>query len=72
MSKYVVIVERPDPGENWSAYAPDLNVYATAESRDDVLDQIRDAIAFHFDGLREDGRAIPAPTSSAVEVEIAA
>ena len=46
MSDYVVIVE--PSSEGWGAWSPDLNVYATADTRAEVEDQVRDAIAFHL------------------------
>ena len=32
---------------------------------------MREAIAFHLEGLREDGRPLPPPASSAAYVEVA-
>lgn len=69
---YTVIVERPSAGESWSAMCPDLSVFATADSRERVVEQIRDAIDFHLDALREDGLPIPEPSSSVVQVTVAA
>ena len=34
--------------------------------------EIREAIAFHLEGMREDGQPIPPPTSSVEYVDIAA
>lgn len=69
--KLLVIVEQTETG--FSAYSPDVpGCIATGATRDDVEASIRDAIAFHLDGLREDGAALPAPSSYAVSVEVAA
>lgn len=37
-----------------------------------TLANMREAIEFHFDGLREDGDPIPEPSSQAFVVEVAA
>ena len=42
---------------------------ATGESIKAVEIEIRDAIRFHIDGLKEDGLPVPAPTSIADYVE---
>jgi predicted RNase H-like HicB family nuclease len=66
--RYAVVIEKADG--NYSAYVPDLpGCVATGESVDDVEREIRNAIRFHIDGLREDGLPIPAPTSLAEYVE---
>lgn len=69
--EYVVIVER---GENsFGAYVPDLpGCVAAGDTRDEVLQLVREAIAFHLHGLKEDGLPVPVPTSSIETVRIAA
>lgn len=63
MSEYVVIIERDESG-GYSAWAPDLpRVVAAASSYDECLALMREAVAFHLEGLREDGEPIPAPTA---------
>ncbi len=55
---------------NYSAYVPDLpGCIATGDSIAMVEHEIRDAIRFHIDGLREDGHPVPQPTSIAEYVE---
>ncbi|MDE2663388.1 MAG: type II toxin-antitoxin system HicB family antitoxin [Gemmatimonadota bacterium] len=62
--KYAVIVERA--GNNYSAYVPDLpGCVATGDTRREVARKMREAIAFHLDGLREDGARIPSPRTVA-------
>ena len=58
--KYAVVFEKsPD---NYAAYVPDLpGCIATGATRDEVERNIREAISFHLDGLREDGLAVPQP-----------
>jgi predicted RNase H-like HicB family nuclease len=69
--KYAVIVEE---GENsFGAYVPDLpGCAAVANTREEVLELIQDAIEFHLEGLREDGQPIPEPSSSIEYVEVRA
>ncbi|MEE9284292.1 MAG: type II toxin-antitoxin system HicB family antitoxin, partial [Dehalococcoidia bacterium] len=51
------------PG-NYSAYVPDLpGCVATATTRAKVERNIREAIAFHLDGLHREREPIPDPTS---------
>jgi predicted RNase H-like HicB family nuclease len=60
---YVVIVEKGET--SYGAYVPDLpGCVAVGETRAEVMQLIREAIEFHLEGLREDGRPVPAPTSS--------
>ena len=69
--KYAVIVEE---GENsFGAHVPDLpGCVAVAETREELLELIQEAIEFHLEGLREDNQPIPAPSSSIEYVEIRA
>ena len=69
--QYLVIVEK---GPNsFGAYVPDLpGCIATAESREEVLQLIREAIEFHIEGLREDGHTIPQPSSVSAVVDVKA
>jgi predicted RNase H-like HicB family nuclease len=58
--KYAVVIEKANG--NYSAYVPDLpGCVATGATQDEVNSNIREAIRFHFDGLREDGLPIPQP-----------
>ena len=69
--KYTVIVEKAENG--YGAYAPDLpGCIATAFSREEVLKQIKEAIEFHIEGLRENGLPIPPPSSVSELVEVTA
>lgn len=69
--RYLVVIERA--GAGYSAYLPDLpGCVATAETRSEVLDLIRDAIEFHIEGLREAGDPVPVPTSDGEFVYIPA
>lgn len=71
MTRYAIVVERE--ADSYGAYVPDLpGCVAAAETRGEVLQLIREAIEFHIESMREAGLVIPAPSSSAEYVEIAA
>ena len=54
--RYAVVIEKAEG--NYSAYVPDLpGCVATGATLAEVETEIRDAIAFHLDGLREEGIA---------------
>jgi predicted RNase H-like HicB family nuclease len=60
--RYLIVIEGAE-GENYSAYVPDLpGCVATGTSREDVEAEMRDAIAFHIEGLREHGEPVPEPS----------
>ena len=66
--RYAVVIEKADG--NYSAYVPDLpGCVATGDTVASVEREIRDAIRFHIEGLKEDGLPVPAPTSLAEYVE---
>ena len=69
--RYAVIIEE---GKNsFGAYVPDLpGCVAAAETKEEVLSLIQEAIDFHIEGLREDGQPIPEPSSSVEYVEVKA
>jgi predicted RNase H-like HicB family nuclease len=58
--RYAIIIE--DAGRNYGAYVPDLlGCVATAATKAEVSANMREAIRFHIDGMREDGLPIPPP-----------
>ena len=68
---YTVIIE--NAGANYSAYVPDLpGCITTGTTRDETMRNMREAIEFHLEGMREDGEPIPAPTTTATVIEVAA
>jgi predicted RNase H-like HicB family nuclease len=69
--RYAIVIEQA--ANNYSAYVPDLpGCVATGGTIQEVEDQIREAIAFHLEGLREDGTPVPPPLSQVEYVDIAA
>lgn len=64
MSEYLIIFEHE--GESWGAYCPDLpGLGVVGDTRAEVDQLIREAIAFHLDGLREAGEPVPPPAAVA-------
>lgn len=69
--RYAIVIEQAEG--NYSAYVPDLpGCVATGSTVQEVEEQIREAIAFHLEGLREDGTPVPPPLSQVEYVDIAA
>ena len=69
--RYAIVIERAEG--NYSAYVPDLpGCVATGATVAEVEAEIRDAIAFHLEGMREDGLAVPSPSSQVEYVEVVA
>ncbi len=69
--RYAIVVEKTD--NNYSAYVPDLpGCVATGHSIEEVEREIREAIEFHIEGLREDGLPIPQPASTVEYIEVEA
>ena len=71
MSRYLIVIEETPGG--FSAYSPDLpGCVSTGRTREDVERNMREAIEFHVEGLREDGQPVPKPSTSAAYVDVAA
>lgn len=69
--KYTIVIEKA-PG-NYAAYVPDLpGCVATGTTREAVLVEIREAIAFHIESLREHVEPVPEPQSTAEVVDVGA
>jgi predicted RNase H-like HicB family nuclease len=63
--RYLIVIEG-NGSTNYSAYSPDLpGVAATGATREECEREMREAIAFHVEGLRDDGDPIPEPHSTA-------
>ena len=69
--RYAIVIEKAEA--NYSAYVPDLpGCVATGASIEEVEREIREAISFHLEGLREDGQPVPVPTSRVEYIDLAA
>ena len=67
--RYAIVIEKA--GSNYSAYVPDLQgCVATGATPSEVETQLREAIAFHIEGLREDGETVPVPSSEVDYLEV--
>ena len=71
MKKYLIIVEQTSTG--YSAYAPDVpGCGSTGQTREEVERNIQEAIAFHIEGLKQEGYAAPEPSSYSSYIEVIA
>jgi len=61
---YLVVIERGDTSVG--AYVPDLpGCAAVADTEEEALRLVREAIALHIEGLKEQGLPVPEPRSRA-------
>ena len=71
MTRYMVVIERGD--SSWGAHVPDLpGCIAVGETRDEVVELIREAIALHIEALKRDGVPVPKPSSEWEFVDVEA
>ena len=69
--KYAVLLEKGP--KSWGATVPDLpGCVAVADSQEEVLSLISEAIELHISALKDEGADIPAPVSVASFVEVSA
>ena len=67
--KYLVVIEPTDTG--FSAYSPDLpGCVSTGATREEVEQNMQEAIEFHIEGLRGEGCSVPEPTTCSSYVEV--
>lgn len=67
--QYTIVIERAP--ENYAAYVPDmLGCIATADTREGVVREIRQALQSHMQCLGEYGEPVPEPSSTADVVEV--
>ncbi|MCS6804844.1 MAG: type II toxin-antitoxin system HicB family antitoxin [Acidobacteriota bacterium] len=64
-----VIVEKGE--KSYGAYVPDLpGCVAVAETKEEVLKLIREAIELHVESMKEEGLSIPQPRTISQYVEV--
>jgi predicted RNase H-like HicB family nuclease len=69
MTDFTIVIE--DAGTNFAAYAPDVpGCIATGATIDEVTATLREAIAEHFEILRDMGETAPVPHSHAAVIQI--
>lgn len=67
--QYTIILEQSK--NSYGASVPDLpGCIAVAETKEEVLQLIRDAIEFHLEGLKGDGLPIPSPNCSSATIDV--
>ena len=69
--KFLVVIEKG--ASSWGAHVPDLpGCVAVADTREKVVELIREAIDFHLEGMRKNGEDIPQPSSEGELIEVGA
>lgn len=67
--RYAVVIEKAEG--NYAAYVPDLpGCIATGATIEETERSIREAIAFHVEGLRADGLPVPEPSSRVEYIDV--
>jgi len=69
--RYPVVIERTSTG--YSAYSPDVpGCAAVGDTEEETRRSFQEALAAHFETMREVGEPIPEPSASVDYVEVAA
>jgi len=69
--RYPVVIEQTTTG--YSAYSPDVAGCAAAgDTEEETRRNFQDALAVHFEAMREVGQPIPEPHTTVDYVEVAA
>lgn len=67
--RYMVIIE--EGKKSFGAQVPDLpGCIAAGETREEVVDLIKEAIEFHIEDLRKDGKPVPQPSSVSEFIDV--
>ncbi len=67
--RYTILLEHAADG-GWGAWSPDLSgCVALGDTIEQAVSEMREAIAFHLEGLVEDGEALPDPSGPGIYVE---
>ena len=69
--EYLIVVEKT--GTGFSAYSPDvLGCVSTGRTEAETEANMKEAIEFHIDGLKQEGLAVPRPSTRSAYVEVSA
>jgi predicted RNase H-like HicB family nuclease len=69
--RYALVIEQTSPG--YSAFSPDVSgCAAVGDTVEETRRNFQDALAAHFEAMREVGEPAPEPHSSVDHVEVAA
>ena len=67
--QYLIVIEKTATG--YSAYSPDFDgCIATGSSREEVEQNMREAMDFHLEGLRHEGYNVPPPSSYSTYIDV--
>ena len=71
MKRFLIVIEQTEGG--YSSYSPDLpGCVSTGKTREEVERNMREAIEFHVDGLKDEGYPVPEPHASSSYIELPA
>jgi predicted RNase H-like HicB family nuclease len=71
VKRYLIVIE--ETGSGYAAYSPDLPGCVSATGpRHEIERRMKEAIAFHLAGLREEGQAIPEPHTFSTYIDLPA
>ena len=69
--KYLIVIEETKTG--YSAFSPDLpGCVAAGSDKENVEKNMKEAIAFHLEGMDQEGLEIPQPHSFSTYLEVPA
>ena len=69
--KYLIVVEKTEAG--FSAFSPDVpGCVSTGRTEEETEANMKEAIEFHVDGLKQEGLPVPQSSTKAAYVEITA
>jgi predicted RNase H-like HicB family nuclease len=67
--QYLIVIEKTVTG--YSAYSPDLDgCVSTGSTKQEVEQNMREAIEFHLEGLRHEGCSVPPPSSYSTYIDV--
>ena len=67
--KFLIVIEKT--GTGYSSYSPDIpGCVATGTTRDEAEREMKSAVAFHIEGLKSEGMALPTPHSSSSYIDV--
>ena len=69
--EYLIVVEKTESG--FSAYSPDVpGCVSTGRTEEETQTNMSEAMAFHIDGLKQEGLPLPQPSTKSAYVKITA
>jgi predicted RNase H-like HicB family nuclease len=71
MVRYAIIIEKATDG-GYGAYVPDLpGCVGMGSTKEEVMENIAEAIRFHLEGMKAEGLPIPIATTEAENLSLA-